>query len=389
MSEIKKIKVLFVLPALHRAGAEMQLVSLVNGLDAERFEKHLVVFDEEMALRSSLDPDAVVFHHFARSFKYDLSVARRIARLIDVEGIQSVHCTMQIAFFMGWLGAKMSRSRPPVFVALHNILSNSLHERVFNGLLYRHIFKQARRIVFVCSSQVDDWAASMPFVKDLAQVIYNGVDSVHFDRTKFDMSREEARKKFGIGDGDRVLCHVARFFPEKGHGNLIAALPYVVERVPDVRLILAGDGPLRQIIEQQVLQQGLGSHVRFAGRLEDVRPALMAADVSVLPSCSETFSMAMLESMAMSVPVVATDVGGAKEAVVAGRTGELVPPEDPVELGNALIHVLSDQAWRKHASEECRKIVLEKFSRESMLRDTQKMLEESVLVGSQLGRLGG
>lgn len=119
---------------------------------------------------------------------------------------------------------------------------------------------------------------------------------------------------------------------------------------------------------------GLGDSISWLGVLEDVRPLLALSDVVVVPSAAETFSMATLEAMGMAIPVVATDVGGAGEAVISGETGELVEAGDDSALAAALSRILGDRMYRDRLGKAARERVVVHFGRAQMTDKTADLL---------------
>lgn len=134
--------------------------------------------------------------------------------------------------------------------------------------------------------------------------------------------------------------------PSKNHNGLLRSVALLRKQIPQVELLLAGDGPLRSELEQQARGLGLSEAVRFLGDRRDI-PAIMASlDVSVLPSLSESLSNSIIESMAQAVPVVAAHVGGNEELLADGR-GVLVPVNNDQALADALTRLLEDSALRQ------------------------------------------
>lgn len=140
------------------------------------------------------------------------------------------------------------------------------------------------------------------------------------------------------------IVHVARLNPVKDQRTLLHAVRLVANAHPEVRLHLVGDGEEREALEQLTDALGLRDQVIFHGFTDNVRPFLADADLFVLSSVSEGIALTLLEAMAASLPVVATDVGGNREVVVPGETGLLVPPGDPAALAEAMAALLADPA---------------------------------------------
>jgi glycosyltransferase involved in cell wall biosynthesis len=370
-------RVLFVLPSLVRAGAETQVVDLVNALDPARFEKHLLTFESNLDLLVRIDLTQIKFYHCPRKSRFDLDVARQVANIIDNEKIDLVHCSLQIALFMGWLGIRFSKRKPPLVLAVHTTVNVSKRDDWFDKYLYQWLMRGCRKVIFVCRAQEIYWQGKFPFLRGKSQVIYNGVDTDFFDPTQFVDSGKSLRKSLGISVEARVVCHLASFRPEKGHTILLTAFASVLKLVPNAHLILAGDGPLRSTITGMVQQLGLEQWVHFLGSIADVRPVLAASDVSVLASTSETFSIAMLESMAMQVPMVATDMGGTSEAVLQNETGLIVQPGNRGEFTCGLASLLGDEAKRGEMGQAARKLVQERFAKQGMIVETSTLIEQS------------
>ena len=377
-------RVLFVLPSLLRAGAETQVVDLINALDPKQFRKHLLTFEANLDQLDRLDRSQIQFSHRPRRHKFDLSAPREIARIIDEEQIDLVHCSLQIALFMGWLGIKLSKRKPPLILAVHTTVNVSHRDDWFDKYIYQWLMRACRKVIFVCHAQKAYWQAKFPFLQTMSEVIYNGVDADHFDPDKWRGAGDMLRETLTIPRDGRVTCQIAGFRPEKGHAILLGAFVEVLKEVPNAYLILAGDGPLRPAITDMARELGIEGRVRFLGSVADVRPVLAGSDVSVLSSTAvETFSIAMLESMAMQVPMVATDMGGTAEAVLQDETGKIVEPGNCGELAKALASLLKDDVKRREMGLAGRRLVQKKFTRQRMVQPTGALMERCIEGGSR------
>jgi len=183
---------------------------------------------------------------------------------------------------------------------------------------------------------------------DRVRTIYAGIDVEAFRRTVRADGAGAVRREFGIPADAPLVGVVANLSPIKGYEDLIAALALLSHKVEGLHCICVGgsDPAYRGTLEGLVESHGLGRCLVFAGYQQVVLPFYEAMDVLVLPSRSEAFPLVLLEAMALATPIVATDVGGIREAVVDGVTGLLVPSRDPRRLADALLRLLEDQSAR-------------------------------------------
>jgi glycosyltransferase involved in cell wall biosynthesis len=173
--------------------------------------------------------------------------------------------------------------------------------------------------------------------------------------------------------GTRVLDgplvgNVARLAEQKGHRDLIAAAPKVLERHPDVRFVVAGNGELRD--ELEALAASLGDRFTFLGPRKDVPDVLASLDVFAFPSRFEGLCLAVIEAQAAAVPVVATPVGGIRETVREGETGWLVQPHDTDALAERISWCLEHPDQARAVAFEAQRRVREQFSVERMVEET-------------------
>jgi glycosyltransferase involved in cell wall biosynthesis len=157
-----------------------------------------------------------------------------------------------------------------------------------------------------------------------------------------------------------LVGNVARLAEQKGHRDLIAAAPKVLERHPDVHFVVAGDGELRD--ELGTLAAPLGGRFTFLGPRDDVPDVLASLDVFAFPSRFEGLCLAVIEAQAAGVPVVATPVGGIRETVREGETGWLVPPHDVDALAERISWCLDHREEARTVAAEAQLRVRERFS---------------------------
>ena len=184
-----------------------------------------------------------------------------------------------------------------------------------------------------------------------SRVIYNGVNADYFDRTR---TSDDLRERLGLADSFVIGC-VGRLDREKNQSALLEVAARLNSETQRCDVLLIGAGPALDQLRQQAIDLGIGDRVHFPGRMKDVRSALKTMDVFVLPSIAvETFSNAALEAMAMSLPVVLSDIAGAPEMVVDGETGFLYEKDDLERLAKLLVRLRDDAALRDEYWSEMR-----------------------------------
>jgi len=192
-----------------------------------------------------------------------------------------------------------------------------------------------------------------------ALTIHNGVD----DHTTQPASRTNAEPTIGA---------VGRLAPQKGFDVLLRALA----DIPGARLVIVGDGPERAELEALAQRLGVADRTSFVGWIDEPRSLLSSFDVLALPSRNEGFPLTVLEALLAEVPVVATDVGSVREAVVPGETGVLVEPEDVDALAAALRALLADPQERQRLGRRGRELVRARFTAAHMATAFERLYRE-------------
>jgi glycosyltransferase involved in cell wall biosynthesis len=166
----------------------------------------------------------------------------------------------------------------------------------------------------------------------------------------------------------RTIVTVANLRREKAHEVLLRAAARLAPSHPELRFVVAGDGPRAAELRALASTLGVGRQVEFLGHVDDVASLLRGADAFVLPSRSEAFPNAAIEAMAAGLPVVASAVGGLLDLVDDGRTGVLVPPDDPAALAGAIEALVLDPARASRLGAAARGEVAGRYSFDRMVR---------------------
>jgi glycosyltransferase involved in cell wall biosynthesis len=176
------------------------------------------------------------------------------------------------------------------------------------------------------------------------EVIHNGVPLDDFTPGE---PRADLRHEFGLENGQPVVMIVARLTPWKGHRQLIEAMPAVLARFPDARLVIVGgphfwEGDYEDELKAVARSMNIHRALIWTGHREDIADLLRLCDVFVLPSTDEPFGRSIIEAMAVGKPVIAGNSGGVPEICTHGVCGQLIDPKDPGELAEAIVSILSD-----------------------------------------------
>ena len=379
MNKKNKIRCHFIIQSLGRAGAETQVVDVVNNLDDNLFEKHVFTYNQVQEQLHRLNHNTVKSYNIPRCNKFDIEPIRRIAKLIDREEIDVIHCTLQFSLLLAWLARFLSKRKPPLVVAIHTTLTRSFKEEMQNRFIYRHLLQRCATVIYVCENQHLHRINKFPSLAYNSRTIHNGINVKYFDPENWKTAGASLRKELGIPSDTTVISCLARFRPEKKHSHLVEAFSKLNGQY---YLALAGDGETLPVIEKMVKDKGLSDRVKFLGLVDDVRPLLAMSNLTILTSTAvETFSIAMLESMSMAVPMLATDLGGMSECVIPGETGFLVKPGDIDDLTRTLEGaVQQDTTELRRIGLLARKHVTNCFTEELMVTHTTNVLLKAVHV---------
>jgi glycosyltransferase involved in cell wall biosynthesis len=282
-------------------------------------------------------------------FRYDpraVAALRRIAErrapdIIETEHVKS-HFLLRLA--------GLHRRRP--WVAFHHgYTATDLKVRAYNEL-DRWSLRAADRVVTVCRAFAEE-LARIGVEPEKISVLHNAINP-DFGRGVSAAARRALRASLGIAEGERMVLSVGRLSREKAHADLVAAFAQMRRTQPAIkaRLVIAGDGPERARIARLAAALGVEREVTLAGQVKDVAAYYAAADLFALPSLSEGSPNALLEAMAVGLPIVATAVGGVPEMVTHNRQALLTGPRDPQVLAEAMACLLVNKslAWELAAN---------------------------------------
>jgi glycosyltransferase involved in cell wall biosynthesis len=249
----------------------------------------------------------------------------------------------------------------PLRIATHHGLTNNYpcwRERLHTWIVNHGV----ANILVAVSARTRQSALREGIQAKRIVVIKNGIQPLPIET----VNKPEARKAAGLQDGDIFLVSVGRLVYEKAHEILVSAMPLILQRHPNVRLGILGDGLLRPQLEAQIAEMKLAQSIRLFGMSDAVTQHLAVADIFILPSRSEGLPIALLEAMSAGLPVVVTNLDGMDDLIKHGQHGLLVPVENPRALADAILQLLSDMPATRQMGLASRSLVMENYTEEKM-----------------------
>lgn len=365
-----RVRVAIVLSSFDRGGTERQMSELICRLDPGRFVVYPVCFRRQGPWLAGVEAAAGRAAEFPlQSFRKPsvLALMSRFARWCRAHDIAIVLACDIYANIFALPAAAMARV--PVRIGSRRGIVNPAGTRGLL-LLQRLAYAFAHRIVAnseaaaacLVGERVPGWRVRR---------IANGIDPGIFTPAP---RRERLR----------TIVTVANLRNGKGHDVLLRAFARVLRRVPDARLLLAGDGVLRSSLECLAVDVGAAGGVTFLGHRDDVPALLHGSDLFAFPSLSEASPNGVIEAMAARLPVVATEVGGIPEIIESGRNGVLVPARDDEALAAALVHLIERPAEAAALAEAARQTIEMRYSYERMVSEFEALFFEE-LTGRHAG----
>jgi glycosyltransferase involved in cell wall biosynthesis len=374
-------RIVFAVPNLQTGGAERQVVDLVNHLDRRRFEPILFTFESPEDLADSIERTRVRYITSPKQFKLDPRPVARLARVINRDGIELIHCTLQVSLLVARAAILASGRAVPVIDAIHTTTTRHWKEELANRLIYVPLMHSCDSVIAVCDAQRRHWAAKHPSLAAKMTTVHNGIDLAAYQDDVPESEKVETRRQLGL-DGDcLVLGMVAAIRPEKNHHGVLEALAHLKREGKRVKVLFLGGpsdgtGALESRLWHRTSALGLEEDVRWLGRVKAPKKILSVLDAAVLFSTStESLPLALLECLAMGKPVISSDLGGIPEIVAHGKNGLLVPVGNVSAFATAVAQLASDRRLLRALSAQARPSIEARFSVHEMARRTEAVIE--------------
>ena len=367
-----RVKVVEVMATGTNGGAQEHVYSLVTRMDPDRYDVRVVSLSHGSSIRR-LEKAGIEVNVIDEPD--DRTAVSALAELLAPLEPEIVHNHMYRAEVVGTRAAlllgEQGCKRPAVFSTVHSSRIRCVDDR--NAL--RQLTPLMDRLIVV-SKAIEQKIREEGRFGAPVSLIYNGVDLQRYNHQQPCCTLHE---DYRIPESSPIVGVVARLEAEKGHRTLVDAWPVVLAAHPDAWLLIVGEGSERNSLEAQAASLGISEKVVFTGRREDVPAVTAALDVAVLPSYREAQGLSVLEAMALSRPVVASNVGGIPEMIEDGVSGLLVPPGDCDALAAAIIRLLSDHPLADMIARRGHDLVHDRFCIELMTSQIETLYDEAAL----------
>lgn len=366
------MRVLQISSAKNFGGGERHLVDLCAGLSARGHEIFVALRAQNKWREklSFLPRENIV--DFPLRNALDFLSARQIAKFIKKKNIEIVHAHLARDYPIAALAARWSKAK---LVLTRHLLF---------PLNFSHKIVLPKDAAFIAVSDGVRRALIKQNILPPEQVrrIYNGVNLRRFNDADRKLNKRDLLGRLNLRENSMLVGIAGEIAAHKGQTDFVRAAALVLKRFPETEFLIAGRdaSPQRKHerdLKSLIAELGLQDKVHLLGWLEEVAPFYSALDIFVSASRTEPFGLVIAEAMASRrCAVVATETDGAREIIENGKTGKLVSIENPFELSEAIVELLSDENLRQDLSANARRAAAEKFGDERMIEETENLYRD-------------
>jgi glycosyltransferase involved in cell wall biosynthesis len=348
-----KISVCHLLPALPAHGAEQLLLDIVRHTDRNRVDLSVCLISGLGPLVKEVEALGIPVIFLPKRSRKDVTIAFRLAAFWKKNRFDIIHTHLFTADLWGRLAGLFL----PVPIVSTSHTTSDPNIGLLGRWLDRMLDRRNNAVICVSEAVRRYRIEEAGFDPIKLHLIENGIDLDRFQKTA---PKEEMVARLGLPPGRRWAVIVGRLVPLKGHCFLIKAISLLTKELPDVGLLVVGDGEEEDALKSLVCELGIANRIFFLGLRRDIPDILRMSEVLVLPSSREGLPIVLLEAMAAGLPVVVTPVGGIPEVVVEGKTGFFVSQE-PGSIASALRRIFENPGLTRSMGLSARHLIEERF----------------------------
>jgi len=302
---------------------------------------------------------------------WDLSVSKKVRQFVQEKQFDLIHAHDYKTFLFAWLIARKTGVTP--LATIHGWDGHTLRERLLYYPASRKLLRDFPCVLSVSSDLAESLEAS-GVTGNRIQVLLNGIDSELFHKDL--AARDQFRNAYQIPENETAIGSVGRLEPVKRFDLLIESFAKISKQRPECKLLIAGEGSQRPVLESLIKKHQLENSCQLLGHVEEIRDFYSALDIYIQSSDSEGAPNVVLEAMSMEVPVVATNVGGTSDLVTNGKHGLLIPRRDMPAMVDAVIQTLEDLDATKQRVQAARERVATELNFCNRTRKLESIYEE-------------
>lgn len=354
----QKTHILHVTYDMNIGGTEQVIRNLVEGLDKDKYLSSILCIDGHIGPWGQELQSAGIQHFcLTRHPGFDKQLIKDIRQLINKENIDIVHCHQYTPYTYGWFGSLFT-GKPLIFTEHGRFYPDisSFKRKLINPILQT----LTSAITSISQATKDALINYENLSESKIEVIYNGIADTTVEPS------EQLKKELAIATDDIVLGTISRLDTIKNHPMMLNAFAAIVEKNSHIKLLIVGDGPIKNELYELVEQLNISKQVIFTGFKPNPQAYLSIMDIFLLPSLSEGTSMTLLEAMSFSKPSIATAVGGTPEILIHEETGLLVDNKDEDGLISAINRLINEPNLQIQYGKNARTRYEKHFTLESM-----------------------
>ena len=363
----KPIRLMQVTHDLAIGGLQQVVLSLCRNINREKFHVSVLCLRAIGPLAPEIEKLGIkIIALPQRPGKTDYFSFLKVARIFRQENVQVIHTHNTQPLLDGVMGALLSGVTRVVHTDHARQFPDKNRYMFMEWLMSHFVYK----MVGVSKQTQQNLHKYEKIPSRKLMSIENGIDIQRF-QIEIDVTLK--KKELALPDKGQVIGVISRLEKVKGITYLLQAMPQIIERIPDITLLIVGDGSEMKQLKTQSKQIRIQDHVVFAGSRHDIPEILQVLDLFLLPSLSEGLPLGLLEAMAAGCPVLASKVGGIPSVIENGKNGLLISPGDPEAIRKGILRLLFDEQQRNRFSDTAFQIIAERFSAEQMSRNYEKL----------------
>lgn len=359
-----KLNIMQITHDLNIGGLQRVVVDLACNLSKDRYNLTVCALREGGPLERELSDEGIPVIKLAEDrYKVDYLMFWKIYRTIKSMKPTIVHTHNTQPFIEGTVAALMAG----VPVVVHTDHGRQFPDKRRYMTAERILARFVKQVIAVSEATKNDLVQYEKIPASKIKVVANGINE---NKYRFQVDRQWKKRELNIeADTGPLVGWCGRLSPEKGLDILIRAVELLKNDFPKMVFLIAGEGDLDGPLRQEVKERNVERWVRFLGPRNDVHEIMGIIDLFVLPSLHEGLPLVLLEAMAASLAIVATNVGGIPDAVFDGVNGLLVEPSHPEQFAAAIKQLLSDSVMREQYARKSLMYFQQKYGLQKMLNE--------------------